>query len=149
MSTTPEAVYIMASRPRGALYVGRTRNLVWRTWEHRTGAMRGYTRRYSIKQLVWFEWHDGFEAAAQREYLLDGRTCGSTSVAISTKPHRLCPPCRIPDHVFPAGFLVTLFPGRTPGLEPGGEPGPTDDHVRHGVSSGSRIALTRFREKWS
>jgi putative endonuclease len=70
MNITPEAVYIMASRPRGALYVGRTKNLVWRTWQHRTGAMRGYTRRYSIKQLVWFEWHDGFEAAAQREYRL-------------------------------------------------------------------------------
>ena len=66
MSNAPEAVYIMASRPRGALYVGRTTNLIWRTWQHRTGAMRGYTRRYAIKQLVWFEWHEGFEAAARR-----------------------------------------------------------------------------------
>ncbi|GLK51417.1 GIY-YIG nuclease family protein [Maricaulis virginensis] len=70
MSNAPEAVYIMASRPRGALYVGRTTNLIWRIWQHRTGAMRGYTRRYAIKQLVWFEWHEGFETAARREYLL-------------------------------------------------------------------------------
>ncbi|MEA1942970.1 MAG: GIY-YIG nuclease family protein [Pseudomonadota bacterium] len=63
----PEAVYIMASRPRGVLYVGRTKNLVWRIWQHRTGAMRGFTRRYGVTQLVWFEWHDGWESAAARE----------------------------------------------------------------------------------
>ena len=66
----PEAVYIMASHPHGAFYVGRTRDLVWRTWQHRTGAIPGHTKRYGIKQLVWFEWHDGFESAAHREYLI-------------------------------------------------------------------------------
>lgn len=63
----PEAVYIMASRPKGALYVGRTTNLVWRIWQHRTGAIAGHTRRYNIRKLVWYEWHDGWESAWARE----------------------------------------------------------------------------------
>lgn len=63
----PEAVYIMASRPRGALYTGRSVDLVRRVWEHRNGFVAGHTRRYSINKLVWFEWHDGFEAAWHRE----------------------------------------------------------------------------------
>lgn len=63
----PEAVYIMTNRPRGALYVGRTKNLIGRTWQHRTGALPGHTRKYKLHRLVWFEWHDGWEAAAARE----------------------------------------------------------------------------------
>jgi putative endonuclease len=66
----PEAVYLLFSRPHGALYVGRTKDLVWRTWQHRTGAIPGHTKRHGIKQLGWFEWHDGFESAAHREYLI-------------------------------------------------------------------------------
>jgi putative endonuclease len=68
--STPEAVYIMASRPRGALYVGRSKNLVWRVWQHRTGAIPGHTRRYNIKQLVYFEYQDNWEAAWAREHQL-------------------------------------------------------------------------------
>lgn len=64
----PEAVYIMASRPRGALYVGRTKDLVRRVHEHRTGAIPGHTKRYTITKLVYFEWHEGWQAAWRREY---------------------------------------------------------------------------------
>ena len=62
-----ETVYIMASRPRGALYTGRTRDLVRRVWEHRTGFLRGHTKKYSINQLVYFEPHDCWEAAWRKE----------------------------------------------------------------------------------
>ena len=63
----PEAVYIMANRPRGALYTGRSKDLVRRVWEHRNGCIRGHTKRYNINQVVYFEWHDGFEPAWHRE----------------------------------------------------------------------------------
>ena len=63
----PEAVYIMASRPRGALYTGRTKDLVYRTWQHRNCLLPGHTQRYRITKLVYFEWHDGWEAAWRRE----------------------------------------------------------------------------------
>lgn len=60
-------VYILANRPRGALYAGRTTNLIKRVWEHRTGAVAGHTRRYKINQLVYFEVFEDFEAATLRE----------------------------------------------------------------------------------
>jgi putative endonuclease len=63
----PEAVYIMANRPQGALYIGRTKVLIRRVWEHRTGFREGHTKRYKITKLVYFEWFDGWEAAWRRE----------------------------------------------------------------------------------
>ncbi|WP_412545115.1 GIY-YIG nuclease family protein [Maricaulis sp. MIT060901] len=63
----PEAVYIMASRPRGALYIGRTKDLVYRRRQHRNCLLTGHTQRYRITKLVYFEWHDGWEAAWRRE----------------------------------------------------------------------------------
>ncbi|MEL6577341.1 MAG: GIY-YIG nuclease family protein [Pseudomonadota bacterium] len=48
-------VYIMASRRNGTLYLGVTNDLVRRVYEHRTTATPGFTSRYGIKTLVWFE----------------------------------------------------------------------------------------------
>ncbi|MBU3261132.1 GIY-YIG nuclease family protein [Roseovarius sp. PS-C2] len=59
-------VYIMASRPGGALYTGRTRNLRMRVEAHRTG-LSAHTAKYGIKRLVWFEQHDDFETSLRRE----------------------------------------------------------------------------------
>jgi putative endonuclease len=53
----------MASRRRGTLYVGVTSDLPWRAWEHREGALAGFTKRYGVKTLVWFELHNTMEAA--------------------------------------------------------------------------------------
>jgi putative endonuclease len=61
-------VYILASAPRGTLYVGMTNNLVRRIHEHREGLVEGFTRRYRIKTLVYFEAHDTAMAAIQREH---------------------------------------------------------------------------------
>jgi putative endonuclease len=60
-------VYIMASRRRGTLYVGVTSDLPRRAWEHREGVAEGFTKRYSVKTLVWFELHGTMESAIARE----------------------------------------------------------------------------------
>ena len=59
-------VYIMASRPGGAIYTGRTTNLAARVESHRAG-LSAHTAKYSIRTLVWFETHDDFAASLQRE----------------------------------------------------------------------------------
>lgn len=61
------AVYIMASRERGTLYIGATGDLKRRVWEHRDGVVEGFTHRYDINHLVWFEHHPNFPAAIARE----------------------------------------------------------------------------------
>jgi putative endonuclease len=60
-------VYILASAPGGTLYVGMTKDLIRRVYEHREGFVGGFTRRYGIKQLVYFEAHDTAIGALQRE----------------------------------------------------------------------------------
>jgi putative endonuclease len=60
-------VYILASSPGGTLYVGVTNDLIRRAYEHREGLTDGFTRRYRIKDLVYFEAHDTVIAAIQRE----------------------------------------------------------------------------------
>ncbi|MCB1411733.1 MAG: GIY-YIG nuclease family protein [Xanthobacteraceae bacterium] len=60
-------VYILASGPGGTLYVGVTNDLVRRIHEHREGLAAGFTRRYNVKQLVYFEPHESVLAAIQRE----------------------------------------------------------------------------------
>ncbi len=60
-------VYIMANRPNGTLYLGVTSDLVRRVWEHREGITDGFTKRYGLKRLVWFERHDEIGSAIQRE----------------------------------------------------------------------------------
>jgi putative endonuclease len=61
-------VYIMASAPNGILYVGVTSDLVQRVYQHRNGLVAGFTKRYGIKRLVYFEYHDTIQAAIQREH---------------------------------------------------------------------------------
>ena len=60
-------VYLLASKKHGTLYLGVTNNLVRRVYEHRTKAVKGFTTRYGIGKLVWFEIHDTAEAAITRE----------------------------------------------------------------------------------
>jgi putative endonuclease len=60
-------VYILASRRDGAIYVGITSDLVRRVYEHRTKAVRGFTAKYNITQLVWFEVYDDPVSAISRE----------------------------------------------------------------------------------
>jgi putative endonuclease len=60
-------VYILASRPGGALYVGVTNDLVRRVYEHKSGFVRGFTKQYRIDQLAYFEEYSSIHQAIQRE----------------------------------------------------------------------------------
>jgi putative endonuclease len=60
-------VYILASEAYGNLYIGVTTVLVKRIWQHKGGLADGFTRKYAIKQLVWFEVHNDILAAIMRE----------------------------------------------------------------------------------
>ena len=61
------AVYILASARNGTLYVGVTGDLVKRIWQHRNDMAEGFTRRYGVHDLVWYELHGTMEAAIVRE----------------------------------------------------------------------------------
>ena len=60
-------MYILASRFNGTLYVGVTSNLISRLMQHRTGDTKGFTSRYGVLRLVWFEMADTMEAAIATE----------------------------------------------------------------------------------
>ena len=62
--------YIMASAPQGTLYIGMTNNLVRRVWEHKNHVVEGFTDKYEVTTLVWFEVHATAEAAITREKAL-------------------------------------------------------------------------------
>ncbi|MCL1633778.1 GIY-YIG nuclease family protein [Luteimonas sp. SX5] len=61
------AVYIMASRRNGTLYIGATSDLVKRCYEHRNDVVEGFTRRYRVHDLVWYELHGTMVSAISRE----------------------------------------------------------------------------------
>jgi predicted GIY-YIG superfamily endonuclease len=60
-------VYIMASRRHGTLYTGVTSNLPKRAFEHREGLVKGFSKRYGCKMLVWYEVHETMIDAITRE----------------------------------------------------------------------------------
>jgi putative endonuclease len=60
-------VYILASRPGGAIYVGVTNDLVRRVYEHKNGMVQGHTKRYGVDRLVYFEIYETAYQAIQRE----------------------------------------------------------------------------------
>ncbi|MGQ0660092.1 GIY-YIG nuclease family protein [Sphingosinicella sp.] len=60
-------VYILAPASHSTLYTGVTSDLLGRIWQHREGVVPGFTKRYGIKRLVWFEIHETMESAILRE----------------------------------------------------------------------------------
>ncbi len=60
-------VYMLASGRNGTLYIGVTSDLVKRVWQHKEGFVDGFTKKYGVKSLVWFEPHESAEAAIGRE----------------------------------------------------------------------------------
>lgn len=60
-------VYILCNRPHGAIYIGITSNLAGRLWQHREKLMEGFTKKYGMAQLVYYEIHDHPESAIIRE----------------------------------------------------------------------------------
>jgi putative endonuclease len=60
-------VYILASKQIGTLYVGVTSDLVSRVWQHKNGLVEGFTKKYRVHNLVWYEIHPSMESAIVRE----------------------------------------------------------------------------------
>ena len=60
-------VYILASQRNGTLYTGVTSDLIKRVWQHKNDEVAGFTRKYAVHQLVWFEAHENMESAIGRE----------------------------------------------------------------------------------
>jgi len=61
------AVYILASKRNGTLYVGVTSDLGKRVWEHKNDLVEGFTKRYGVHQLVYYELHEEIVSAIRRE----------------------------------------------------------------------------------
>ena len=61
------AVYILASQKNGTLYIGVTGNLVQRIWQHKNDLVEGFTKRYGIHMLVYYELHSDINSAITRE----------------------------------------------------------------------------------
>jgi putative endonuclease len=59
--------YILASRPFGTLYTGVTNDIIARTYDHKAGAIAGFTAKYGVHRLVWFEQHQDVNFAILRE----------------------------------------------------------------------------------
>ncbi len=81
-------VYILASKPHGTLYVGVTNNLFRRWLQHRTGEIPGFTRRYGVHRLVWFqEFGDIRDAIAFEKRVKRWRRDWKRSLIEQNNPH--------------------------------------------------------------
>ncbi|TET46906.1 GIY-YIG nuclease family protein [candidate division TA06 bacterium] len=67
MNKKQPAVYILASRRNGTLYTGVTTNLAKRVWEHKKDIIEGFTKKYGVHLLVYYELHDDIISAITRE----------------------------------------------------------------------------------
>lgn len=65
-------VYLLASGWNGTLYVGVTSDLIARVWQHRNDVVPGFTQRYRVHDLVWYEQHEDMMAAIEREKAIKG-----------------------------------------------------------------------------
>lgn len=63
-------VYILANKPKGTLYIGVTSNPVQRVWQHNQDLVEGFTKRYGVHRLVWYEVHASMDGAIAREKAL-------------------------------------------------------------------------------
>jgi putative endonuclease len=60
-------VYILASKRNGTLYTGVTSDLIQRVWQHKNDMAEGFTKKYKVKTLVYYEIHESAESALTRE----------------------------------------------------------------------------------
>lgn len=67
ISVKQPVVYLMASRRNGTLYAGVTSDLIKRVWQHKNHVVEGFTEKYDVNLLVWFELHPTMESAIARE----------------------------------------------------------------------------------
>ncbi len=67
MNEKDPCVYILASKKNGTLYIGVTSNLIQRIWQHKNKQVEGFTEKYAVHQLVYFEQHQEMASAITRE----------------------------------------------------------------------------------
>ena len=60
-------VYILASKKNGTLYIGVTSNLIQRIWQHKNNQVEGFTKKYNVHTLVYYEQYEMMESAITRE----------------------------------------------------------------------------------
>ena len=65
-------VYLLASSKNGTLYVGVTSDIINRIWEHKSNVVEGFTQKYGVHTLVWYETHENMESAISREKTIKG-----------------------------------------------------------------------------
>jgi putative endonuclease len=82
------AIYILASRPNGTLYVGVTSDLIQRIWQHKNNAVEGFTQKYGVHTLVYFEQHATMLDAISREKQIKaGSRAKKVALIMSMNPH--------------------------------------------------------------
>jgi putative endonuclease len=67
MSAKSPCVYLLASKPYGTLYIGVTSDLRKRIWQHKNNLVDGFSHKYEVHRLVWFESHESMYTAIERE----------------------------------------------------------------------------------
>ena len=67
MNQKSPCVYLLANKPNGVLYLGVTSDLVKRIWQHKNKFVDGFSKKYNVHNLVWFEQHEGMALAITRE----------------------------------------------------------------------------------
>jgi putative endonuclease len=65
--TKQSAVYILTSNKNNVLYIGVTSDLIKRVWQHKNGSFKGFSKKYNVSKLVYFEQHQSMEEAIVRE----------------------------------------------------------------------------------
>ena len=70
MNNKQPVVYILASQKQGTLYVGVTSDLAKRIWQHKNNQVDGFTKKYGIHNLVWYEVHESIESAIKQEKII-------------------------------------------------------------------------------
>ena len=81
-------VYILANKRNGTLYIGVTKDLIRRVYEHKTDAVPGFTSRHEVHNLVWYKQTDSILSAIQREkQLKNWRRTWKIRLIEQTNPH--------------------------------------------------------------
>ena len=81
------AIYILANKAHGTLYVGVTSDLIQRVWQHKNNLADGFTQKYGIHMLVYFELHATmFEAISREKQLKAGSRAKKVALIESMNP---------------------------------------------------------------
>ncbi len=81
------AIYILSNQYQGTLYIGVTSDLIKRIWQHKEGVIEGFSKKYGLKRLVYFEQFEDMAGAIQREkQLKTGSRAKKVALIESTNP---------------------------------------------------------------